>query len=321
MQAVVYTEYGPPDVLRFAEVPKPAPRDDEVLVRIHAASLNALDYRFLGGRPRFIRLFTGGLRKPRETRPGVDFAGSVETAGRNVTQCRPGDEVFGACDGALAEYACVREDRLTPKPANVSFEEAAAVPVAAISALQGLRDKGRIQSGRRVLIEGASGGVGTFAVQIAKWFGAEVTAVCSTGNVDTARSMGAQRVVDYTREDFTRGGERYDLILGANAHRSIFDYRRVLSPDGIFVMVGGGWAPLFQTMLLGPILSRTGSRKACFFVAKLNKPDLALLGDLLAARKIVPVIDRRYPFREVVEAFRYVVPGHARGKVVVTVAP
>jgi NADPH:quinone reductase-like Zn-dependent oxidoreductase len=260
----------------------------------------------------------GGLRKPKVTRPGVDVAGQVEAVGRNVTQFKPGDEVFGSCRGAFAEYACTSESALVMKPANVTFEQAASVPVAAITALQGLRDKGRIRRGHKVLVDGASGGVGTFAVQIAKSFGAEVTAVCSTRNVDTARSIGADQVIDYTQEDSTKNGQRYDLIIAANAYHSIFDYRRALGQDGIYVMAGGGWAQIFQAMLLGPLLSLIGSRKMCFFVAKLNKTDLVLLKDFLEAGKIVPVIDRRYPLSDVVEALRYLEEGHARGKVVIT---
>ncbi len=240
MKAVTYTEYGSPDVLHFTELEKPTPNDHEVLIRIRAASVNPLDWHFMRGEPFIVRMMAGGLLKPKVTRLGVDVAGQVEAVGRNVTQFKPGDEVFGACRGAFAEYACATEAKLALKPANISFEEAAAVPVAAITALQGLRDKGRIRRGQKVVVDGASGGVGTFAVQIAKSFGAEVTAVCSTRNVDTARSIGADHVIDYTREDFTRSGQRYDLIMGANAYHSIFDYRRALSQDGIYVGAGGG---------------------------------------------------------------------------------
>jgi NADPH:quinone reductase-like Zn-dependent oxidoreductase len=311
-------EYGPPDVLQYTEVAKPTPKDDEVLIRIRAASVNPLDWRIMGGKPLFTRLMIGGLRKPKVTRPGVDVAGQVEAVGRNVTQFKPGDEVFGSCRGAFAEYACTSESAVVMKPANVTFEQAASVPVAAITALQGLRDKGRIRRGHKVLVDGASGGVGTFAVQIAKSFGAEVTAVCSTRNVDTARSIGADQVIDYTQEDFTKNGQRYDLIIAANAYHSIFDYRRSLGQDGIYVMAGGGWAQIFQAMLLGPLLSLIGSREMCFFVARLNKTDLVLLKDLLEAGKIVPVVDRRYPLSDVAEALRYLEEGHARGKVVIT---
>jgi NADPH:quinone reductase-like Zn-dependent oxidoreductase len=250
-------------------------------------------------------------------------AGQVEAVGRNVTQFKPGDEVFGVCPGAFAEYACAIEDKLALKPANISFEDAAAAPVAAITALQGLRDKGRIQRGQKVLVDGASGGVGTFAVQIAKSFGAEVTAVSSTRNVDTARSIGADHVIDYTREDFTQSGQRYDLILGANAYHSVFDYRRALSRNGIYVGAGGGGGQSLQGMLLGMLLqsslSLIGSKKMCGFIAKLNKKDLDFLKDLLAAGNIVPFIDRRYPLSDVAQAIRYLEEGHARGKVVITV--
>jgi len=319
MRAITYTEYGSPDVLRFTEVAKPAPKDNQVLIKVRAASLNALDWRMMRGKPFFARLVIGGLRKPKITRPGVDVAGQVEAVGRNVTQFKPGDEVFGACRGAFAEYVCVIEDKLALKPANISFEEAAAVPVAAITALQGLRDEGRIQRGQKVLVDGASGGVGTFAVQIAKSFGAEVTAVCSTRNVDTARSIGADRVIDYTREDFTQSGQRYDLIIAANAYHSIFDYRRALRPKGIYVMAGGGGVQMLEGMFLGPLLSLIGSKKMRSFLARINKKDLVLLKDLLEARTIVPVIDRRFPLSEAAQAIRYVEEEHAKGKVVITV--
>ena len=317
MKAVVYYTYGSPDVLKCEEIEKPTAGDHEVLIKVRAASVNPLDRFFMRGMP-IVRILPG-LRKPKITRLGVDVAGQVEAVGRNVTQFKPGDEVFGVCRGAFAEYVCAVEDKLALKPANLSFEDAAAVPVAAITALQGLRDKGRIQPGHKVLVDGASGGVGTFAVQIAKSFGAEVTAVCSTRNVDTARSMGADHVIDYTREDFTESGQRYDLILAANAHHSIFDYRRALSRDGIFVMVGGGWSQILQATLLGPFLSRIGSKKMRFFIAKINTKDLVFLKDLLEAGKVVPVIDRRYPLRDAAEALRYREEGHARGKVVITV--
>jgi NADPH:quinone reductase-like Zn-dependent oxidoreductase len=246
-------------------------------------------------------------------------AGQVEAVGRNVTQFNPGDEVFGVCRAAFAEYVCAREDKLALKPANVSFEDAAAVPVAALTALQGLRDQGRIQRGHKVLVDGASGGVGTFAVQIGKSFGADVTAICSTRNVETARSIGADDVIDYTREDFTQRGERYDLVLAVNAHHSIFEYKRTLSRDGICVIVGGGMAQVLQAMLLGPVISRMGRKKIRSFITKSNKMDLVFLKDLLDAGTVVPVIDRHYPLRDVAEALRYLKEGHARGKVVITV--
>jgi NADPH:quinone reductase-like Zn-dependent oxidoreductase len=319
MKAIVYYNYGSPDVLKCEEIEKPTPGDNEVLIRVRAASVNPLDWRFMRGTPYLVRI-GAGLRKPKVTRLGVDVAGKVEAVGRNVTQFKPVDEVFGSCRGAFAEYVCAIEDKLALKPANLSFEDAAAVPVAAISALQGLRDKGRIQRGHKVLVDGASGGVGTFAVQIAKSFGAEVTAVCSTRNVDTAQSIGADQVIDYTQEDFTKNGLRYDLIIAANAYHSIFDYKRALGPKGIYVMAGGGGAQILQAMLLGPLLSLIGSKKMCLFSAKINKKDLALLRDLLEAGKVVPVIDRRYPLSDVAEALRYIEEGHAQGKVVITVA-
>jgi NADPH:quinone reductase-like Zn-dependent oxidoreductase len=319
MKAIVYTQYGSPDVLHFTEVAKPTPADDEVLIKVRAASVNPLDWRLMRGKPLFVRLMTGGLRKPKITRPGVDLAGQVEAVGRSVTQFKPGDDVFGGCRGAFAEYVCVMEDKLATKPADLSFEDAAAVPVAALSALQALRDQGHIQRGHNVLVDGASGGVGTFAVQIAKSFGAEVTAVCSTTNVDTARSIGADHVIDYTREDFTQSGQLYDLIVAANAYHSIFDYRRALSQNGIYILVGGGWAQILQAMLLGPLLSLIGRKKMHFFVAKINQKDLVLLKDLLETGKIVPVIDRCYPLSDVPQALRYLEKGHARGKVIISV--
>jgi NADPH:quinone reductase-like Zn-dependent oxidoreductase len=322
MKAIVRTQYGPPDVLQFTEVAKPAPADDEVLIKLYAAAVNPLDLFQMRGAPMLRSI--PGLRTPKHQVLGVDIAGRVEAVGRNVTQFKPGDEVFGVggkgfSGGAFAEYVCTPEDKLTLKPANISFEDAASVPVAALTALQGLRDKGRIQPGHKVLIDGASGGVGTFAIQIAKSFGAEVTAVCSTRNMDTARRIGADHVIDYTREDFTRSGQHYDLILGANVHHSVFDYMRALSHDGIYVVVGGGMARIFQAMLLGPLLSRIGSKKTCFFIANINQKDLVFLKDLLEAGKVVPVIDRRYPLSDAAEALRYLEERHARGKVVLTV--
>jgi NADPH:quinone reductase-like Zn-dependent oxidoreductase len=320
MKAIVYAQYGPPEVLQFKEVATPTPADDEVLIKLYAASVNPLDWRLMRGEPLFVRLMVGGLLKPKHKILGCDIAGRVEAVGRHIKQFQPGDEVFGAKGvGGFAEYVCAVEARLALKPANLSFEAAAAVPLAGITALQGLRDKGRIQPGNKILVDGASGGVGTFAVQIAKSFGAEVTAVCSTRNVDTTRSLGADHVIDYTREDFTRSGQRYDLILAANAHHSIFDYRRALRQDGTYVMAGGGLVQGLQAMLLGPFLSLIGSKKMCSFLAKVNNKDLVLLKELLEAGRIVPVIDRRYPLSDVAEALRYLEEGHAQGKVVITV--
>jgi NADPH:quinone reductase-like Zn-dependent oxidoreductase len=319
MKAIVRTQYGPPEVLQFTEVEKPTPKDNEVLIKLYAASVNPLDLFSMRGAP-LIRLIPG-LRTPKHQVLGCDIAGRVEAVGGHVKQFQPGDEVFGVTGfdgGGFAEYVCAIEDKLALKPANISLEDAAAVPVAAITALQGLRDKGRIQQGQKVLVDGASGGVGTFAVQIAKSFGAEVTAVCSTRNVDTARSIGADHVIDYTREDFTRSGQRYDLIMGVNAHHSIFDYRRALSQDGVLVLVGGSIVQVLLAALLGPLLSLIGSKKTRFFIGNINQKDLGVLKDLLAAGRVAPVIDRRYPLSEVAEALRYLEQRHARGKVIIT---
>lgn len=322
MKAIVYTEYGSPDVLHLTEVEKPTPGDNEVLIKVHAASLNAADWHLLRGQPFLVRLMVGGLQKPKNTILGSDVAGRVEDVGKNVRQFQPGDEVFGDLSGSgwggFAEYVCAREDSLALKPAGVTFEAAAAVPMAAVTALQGLRDKGRIQSGQKVLINGASGGVGTFAVQIAKSFGAEVTAVCSTRNLDLARSIGADQVIDYTLEDFTKSGQRYDLILAANGYHPILDYWRALNPKGIYVMCGGSMAQIFQAILLGPWISMVGSKKISNVMAKPNSKDLVFMTELLEAGKVVPVIDRRYPLSEAAEALRYLEEGHAKGKVVIT---
>jgi NADPH:quinone reductase-like Zn-dependent oxidoreductase len=322
MKAIVYTKYGAPDVLELKEVEKPTPRDDEVLVKLHAVSANAADLHLLRGDPFLLRLVSG-LLKPKNTILGADIAGRVEAVGKNVKEFQPGDEVFGdisACGwGGFAEYVCARENALVLKPACLTFEQAAAVPMAAVTALQGLRAKGQIQPGQKVLINGASGGVGTFAVQIAKSFGAEVTAVCSTRNVAMARSLGADHVIDYTQEDFTQNGQRYDLILAVNGYQSISDYQRALSPAGKYVMSGGSGAQMSQAMLLGPWISMTGSKKMGNLLAKPNQKDLVFVKELLEAGKVVPVIDRRYTLSEVPEAIRYLEEGHAKGKVVITV--
>ena len=320
MKAIVATKYGPPDVLNLEEVENPAPKEDDVLVKVHAASVNAGDWHLLRADP-FLTRLAFGLLKPKHKVLGADVAGRVEAVGKNVTQFRPGDEVFGDLSGCgfggFAEYVCATEDALALKPADTSFEEAAAVPSAAATALQGLRDKGQIQQGQKVLINGASGGVGAFAVQIAKSFGAEVTGVCSTSKLDMVRSIGADHVIDYTQEDFTKNGQRYDLILAANGYHSISGYRRALSPKGIYVMSGGSGAQMFQAMLLGPVISMTGNKKMGNLLKKSNKRDLVVLKDLLEAGKITPVIDRTYPLSEVPEAIRYLESGHARGKVVI----
>jgi NADPH:quinone reductase-like Zn-dependent oxidoreductase len=299
-------KYGPPDVLQLKEVEKPAPKEDEVLVRVHATSVNHFDWHILRGDLFYLRLTTGGLRKPKHKILGEDMSGRVEAVGSSVKRFQPGDEVFGFSDsGALAEYRCAPDRYLAPKPASISFEEAATMPMAAIPALQGLRDKGQIQSGQRVLITGASGGVGTFAVQIAKSFGADVTGVCSTKKLDMVRSIGADHVIDYTQEDFAKGEERYDLILAAAGYRSVFDYQRALSPAGIFVCVGGSFAQYFQALLLGPLMSIMGNKKLSAAYAKPDPEDLVSLTKLHEAGKVVPVIDRRYPLSEAAEALRY----------------
>ena len=324
MKAFVCTQYGPPDVLQLKEVAKPSPSDDEVLVNVRAVSVNAWDWHLLTADIALVRLMGGGLLKPKHTILGADIAGQVEAVGRNVTQFHPGDEVFGdisaQVNGGFAEYTCAREAELALKPANLTFEQAAAVPMAALTALQGLRDKGRVQPGQKVLVQGASGGVGTFAVQLAQHFGAEVTAVCSTRNMDTARSLGADYVIDYTRDDFTHSGQTYDLILAVNGYHPISAYRRALTPKGVYVMVGGSPAQIFQATLLGPWMTRSGGRQMRIVTGKPNQPDLLMLKALIEGGKLMPVIDRCYPLSEAPEALRYLGAGHARGKVVISVA-
>ena len=319
MKAVVCTKYGPPDTLKLDEVPKPTPSDDEVLVEVHAASVNYSTMAFVTGKPSVIRFMSGGLLKPKIRIPGAEVAGRVEAVGRNVKQFQPGDEVFGdlsACGrGAYAEYESAPVNVLALKPANMTFEEAAAVPETALVALQGLRDKGQIQPGQKVLINGASGGIGTFAVQIAKSFGAEVTGVCSTRNLDMVRSIGADHVIDYTQEDFTKNEQRYDLIIDIVANRSVSDYTRALSPKGIYVAIAFNPSSLF----LGPLISMTGSKKVGSLSAKSSVKDLVYMKELLEAGKVVPVIDRRYPLSEVAEAVRHYGERHAKGKIVITV--
>lgn len=323
MKALVHDTYGPPDVLELREVDRPAVTDDDVLVRVRAFSVNPVEWHTLTGTPYAARLQVGLLRPKRKVL-GVDFAGTVEAVGKNVTQFRQGDEVFGGRSGAFAEFVAVPEGRaVVRKPANLSFEQAAAVPVAAITALQGLRDRGKIRPGYKVLINGASGGVGTFAVQIAKALGADVTGVCSTRNVEIVRSIGADRVVDYTREDFTRNGQRYDLMLDIAGNRSWSEYKRVLDPNATLVVVGGPKAnrwigPLGGLAKLRLAALRSG-QKVTFFLAAINKADLLVLQELLEAGTVTPVIDRRYELGEAADAFRYLGDGHAQGKVVVTV--
>ena len=318
MKAIVYTKYGSPDVLQLKDVEQPSPKDDEVLIKIHAASVNAYDWHFLTADIFLIRLMGGGLLRPKDSRLGADVAGRIETVGRNIEQFQPGDEVFGMVKGGFAEYACAPESALWLKPFNTSFDEAAAIPMAAITALQGLRDEGHIQAGQKVLINGASGGVGTFAVQIAKSFDTEVTAVCSTRNLEQARSIGADHVIDYTKEDFTKNGQQYDLVFAANGYHSLSDYKRALTPKGIYVMAGGTMAQIFQSMLMGSMMSETSGRKMRGVRAKRSQNDLVYIKELFEAGKVKSVIDRRYPLSEAAEALRYLGEGHAQGKIVIT---
>jgi NADPH:quinone reductase-like Zn-dependent oxidoreductase len=324
MQAFVYEQYGPPDMLQLREVEKPVPDDDELLVRVHAASVNPFDWHMLTGTPYMVRM-QGGLRGPKDGRLGVDYAGTVEAVGAAVTRFEPGDDVFGGRDGAFGEYVTPREaGAVTRKPPNVSFEQAAAVGIAGLTALQGLRDKGRLQPGEKVLVNGASGGVGTWAVQLAKWLAAEVTAVCSTGNVDAARELGADRVIDYTQEDFTRSAGEHDLMLDIPGNRTWTECKRVLKEDGRLVLVSGPktnrWVGPLGHMVGMRMASLRGSREATPFVAKMNGDDLPLFAELMAAGTIAPAIDRRYELHEVPAALAYLGEGHARGKVVVSVA-
>jgi len=332
MKAAIYTRYGPPGVVEVRDIEKPVPKDNEVLIKVRAASVNPLDEGLMKGGGRVVT----GLRRPKLTRLGVDVAGQVEAVGRNVTQFKPGDEVFGVCirdpqdsslrvwipQGAFAEYACAHESALVMKPGNVTFEQTASAPVAAFTALQGLRNKGRIQPGQTVLINGAAGGVGTFAVQIAKAFGAEVTGVCSTKSVEMVRSIGADHVIDYTHEDFTKSGQRYDLLFDCVGNHSLSAYRRALNSEGICVLVGERsgrrMIGILTRLLTALVLSRLGGQKLVTFLAKPKGEDLILMRDLMATGEVTPVIDRRYKLSEIREAIRYVGEGHARGKTVIT---
>src|SRR5437899_676392 len=327
MKAIVYRNYGSPDVLRLEEIEKPTAGDDEILIKVRAAAVNPLDLLFRGT-SYMVRMITG-LRKPKDTRLGVDVAGQVEAVGRNVTQFKLGDAVFGTCKGAFAEYVCTSESALVVKPDNVTFEQAASVPIAAITALQGLRlgglgNKGHIQPGQKVLINGASGGVGTFAVQIAKSFGADVTGVCSTRNVDLVRSLGADHVIDYSKEDFAKGAERYDVILDNVPNHSLSECRAILNPNGKYILIGGGgpndsrWVGPFGRVIKTMVLSRFVSQKMGMMVAELNQKDLTILADMMQSGKLKPVIDRTYKLNEVPAAIAYLEEGHARGKVVIT---
>jgi NADPH:quinone reductase-like Zn-dependent oxidoreductase len=321
MKAAVYTSYGPPDVVQIVDIEKPVPKDNEVLIKVRAASLNPLDWHFMRGTPYAVRIIAG-LRKPKFPGLGVDVAGQVEALGAKVSQFKFGDEVFGSCKGAFAEYVCAPESVLVMKPANVTFEQAASVPVAAYTALQGLRDKGNIQAGQKVLVNGAAGGVGTFAVQIAKPFGADVTGVCSTRNLELVRSMGADRVIDYTQEDFTKGAQRYDLFLDCVGNHSLSATTRVLNPKGTYVGAGGttdNWmiGPLVRA-ISSLVVSLSGNRKLLMILARPNKQDLTFMREQMESGKIMPVIDRHYRLNEISEAIRYLETGHARGKVIIT---
>jgi len=324
MKAIVYCDYGVAN-LKLADIEKPVPNDNQLLVRVRAASVNPLDWHYIEGTPCVIRAMGVGLRKPKDTRLGVDFAGTVEAVGKNVTQFKPGDEVFGGRSGAFAEYVCPRAaGSVTLKPANLTFEQAASVNIAGMTALQAVRDKANVQPGQKVLINGASGGVGTFAVQIAKTFGADVTGVCSTRNIDLVRSLGADHVIDYTKEDFTKGAERYDIIVDNVVNHSLSEFRRVLTPKGKYVMIGGGGAKeqgLFGMMirtLQAKLLSHFFDQQMGWMLADPNQKDMATLADLMQSGKVKPVIDRTYKLAELPEAIRYLEEGHARGKVIIT---
>jgi NADPH:quinone reductase-like Zn-dependent oxidoreductase len=324
MQAIVYRRYGSPDVLELEEIPKPTPADGQVLIRVHAASVNPYDWHFLRGTPSFIRLFIG-MRRPRSPRLGADVAGVVESVGAKVAQFKPGDAVFGTAKGSFAEYACATASQLAAKPTEISFEQAACLPIAGITALQGVRDKGRVQTGQTVLINGAAGGVGTFAVQIAKSLGTRVTGVCSTRNVELLRSIGADEVIDYTREDFARSTRRYDLLFDLVGNRTLTDSLCAVQPHGTFISCGGGGpdrstVDLLAQLLQNTIRSRFVSQKMPGLLAKINREDLAILADLVQRGTVIPIVDRTYSLHETAEAVRHVESGHVRGKVVIAVA-
>jgi NADPH:quinone reductase-like Zn-dependent oxidoreductase len=323
MKAIVQDEYGSPDVLELADIEKPVVKDNEVLVRVDAAGVDPGVWHLMAGLPYVIRIMGFGFRAPKTRVRGTDVAGRVEAVGRDVTEFQPGDEVFGSCDGSFAEYATAREDRVVPKPANLTLEQAAAVPASALTALQGLRDQGQIQPGQKVLIIGASGGVGTYAVQLAKAFGAEVTGVCSTTKVDMVRSIGADHVIDYTRDDFADGPQLYDLILDTAGNRSLSHLRRALTPQGTLVIVGaetgGRWLGGSDRQIRALMLSPFVSQNLRPFIAQASKEDLVVLAELIEAGKVAPVIDSTYPLSETPGAIRYIEAGHARGKVVITV--
>ena len=326
MKAIVYCDYGTADVLKLEDIEKPVPNDDQLLVKVHAVAVNPFDWHFMRGTPYLMRMETG-LRKPKSPRLGVDFAGTVEAVGKNVTNFKAGDEVFGGKRGAFAEYITIRADSgVALKPANITFEQAGSVAIAGMTALQAVRDNGRVQPGQKVLINGASGGVGTFAVQIAHSFGANVTGVCSGRNIDMVKSLGADQVIDYTKEDFTKGDQKYDVILDNVPNHSLADCRKVLTPNGRYIMIGGGgpndgnWIGPFGRVIHAVLMSPFISQKMGMIMAELNKKDLTILGDLMQSGKVTPVIDRTYPLSQIAEAIRYLEQGHARGKVIITVA-
>jgi NADPH:quinone reductase-like Zn-dependent oxidoreductase len=326
MNAIVYCDYGVNN-LKLEQIERPTPADDQILVRVHAVSVNPYDWHFVEGTPKIMRAMIGGLRKPKDTRLGVDFAGTVEAVGKNVTQYKPGDDVFGGSTGAFAQYLCRRPTgSVAPKPAGLTFEQAASINIAGITALQGVRDKGKVQAGQKVLINGASGGVGTFAVQIAKSYGAEVTAVCSTRNIELVQSLGADHVIDYTKEDFTKGDQKYDVVLDNVVNHSLSECRRVLTPNGIYVMIGGGSANeqgflgAIGKALNAAVYRHFVNQKMGMMMAQPSTQDLTLLADMVQSGKLKTVIDRTYKsLSEVPEAIRYLEEGHARGKVVITV--
>ncbi|TGK39035.1 NAD(P)-dependent alcohol dehydrogenase [Leptospira andrefontaineae] len=323
MKAIVYENYGSTDVLKLKEIQKPVPKDNEVLIKVQASSVNAADWRMMKADPFLVRFYAGLFKPKKFSILGADVAGTVEAIGPTVTKFRPGDEVFGdvfaSGFGGFAEYKCGKEDEFVLKPSNISFEDAAALPLAGMTALHSLRDFGKIEAGQKVLINGASGGVGTFALQLAKYFGAEVTAVCSTSKKEISRSLGADHIIDYTKEDFTKSGIKYDLIVGVNGYRSLSEYKNALNPKGRYVMAGGGTAQLFQALLLGPFISLTDSRKIIAASSEPNQKDLLFLSELIQSGKIKSVIDRKYKLEEVPQAVHYVEQGHASGKVIITV--
>ena len=318
MKAILYKKYGPPDVIQIADIEKPIPNDNEVLIKIHAASLNAYDWHFLTADIFLIRFMGGGLFKPKDHRLGSDIAGRVEAVGKNIKQFKLGDEVIGMVKGGLAEYATAPESSLWFKPSNISFIEAAAIPMAGISALQGLRNEGNIQKGQKVLIHGASGGVGTFAVQIAKSFDTHVTAVCSKRNIEQSKAIGADHVIDYTKDDFTQQSQQYDLIIAVNGYHTLADYKKALTPKGIFVMIGGTKAQILQSMFLSSFFSEKNGRQMRGLNAQRSQKDLMYLKDIFEAGKIKSVIEKTYPFNETPDAFRYFGEGHSKGKIIIT---